>query len=387
MVVRFGWPLPRSVDVSDRSSSHFLLLRLSVIAAPLATAACFGSSSTSNDAGFTFPDTGAMTFEAGASDTGATDAAQTKTDAGPQDAGTTDSGPNPGAAIYVTNQNNAVTAFALDATGNVAPVRTLSGATTQLSLPIGVTVDAQGEVMVANRQGGNVTVYAPLANGNVAPSRTLTATGMGSPQGLALGPTGDLFVSTCPNCGPANGGNVGVFHFPPMSAQSDSSIAGADAGLTDPGSIQLDESQNLWVANAFGGDVALFPAGSSGNATPTRSFTPMPATNIQSLGYGGGTLFVTAPSVGVELFASTTSGSASPAATLAGSMLPLSYPGGVFIDSSTTPPTVFLVDYSANAVYLITTTGTAPNLAIGSVVTIQGAATLLSGPLGIFVAR
>src|ERR1700723_1721006 len=209
MVVRFAVPLPRSLDVSERSSSLFLLSRLSVAAIPLATAACFGSSSTPSDAGATFPDVGSNPFDSGASDTGASDAAQ-KTDAGAQDTGTTDSGPNPGAAIYVTNQNNIVTAFALGASGNVAPVRTLWGAMTQLSLPTGITVDAQGEVLVANREGGNVTVYAALATGNVAPSRTLTATGMGSPQGLALGPTGDLFVSTCPNCGPANGGTIGV---------------------------------------------------------------------------------------------------------------------------------------------------------------------------------
>lgn len=60
--------------------------------------------------------------------------------------------------IYVTNQNNSVTVFALDATGNAAPaihviqtsgttpnltiasVRTIQGAATGLSAPLGITV-------------------------------------------------------------------------------------------------------------------------------------------------------------------------------------------------------------------------------------------------------
>ena len=61
--------------------------------------------------------------------------------------------------IYVTNQNNSVTVFALDATGNAAPARTIG-------------------------------VFPIDASGNVAPTRSITSPGMGSPQGTA-GAVGD----------------------------------------------------------------------------------------------------------------------------------------------------------------------------------------------------
>lgn len=350
--------------------------RLALVLACAAPAAgCFNQSSGSGsgpahfDAGFgvdaAFPDGGEAPGEGGADAQG-----------------------SPAAGIYVTNDNDTVTVYALTASGNAPPMRTLAGTSTQLKTPIGIRVDSKNDLLVANRVGGNVTVYPALATGNVAPAGTLTATGMGSPEGLVLGPTDDVYVSTCPGCGTANGGTVGVFHFPSVTAASDLSISGASTGFTDPGSLALDGSGNLWVANAFGGDVALFAAGAKGDATPTASFTPTPAANIQSLAYGASALFVAVPGAGIELFPTSATGTATAASTLSSStQLPINYPAGVFVDTSASPPTVYLNDYGASAIYVIHTSGTAPDLAVASVTTIQGAATGLSGPLGIHVVR
>ena len=75
--------------------------------------------------------------------------------------------------IYVTNANNTVTVFALDANGNTAPLRTLGGASTGLALPIGIATDRQGQLYVANRLGSKVTVYAITAAAPVGTSCAL----------------------------------------------------------------------------------------------------------------------------------------------------------------------------------------------------------------------
>lgn len=293
--------------------------------------------------------------------------------------------------IYVTNANNTVVSFALSATGNVAPVRTIAGAATGLSLPIGIGADKQGNLYIANRTGSKVTVYPATATGNVAPTRTLTATGMLSPEGLAIGAADEVYVSTCPNCGQSAGGTTGVFHFANGSSVSDFSLAGANTGMTVPGSIALDSSRNLYVANSFGGNIAVFAPGASGDSLPVRSFTLAAGGNLQSIGVGansgGNAIALGIPGRGIDLFALSAGGGAlTAAATLAPSpALPLSYPGGVYFDNSVTPPVVYVNDFGANAVYVIQTAGTAPNLTVGSVRIISGAATGLSSPLGITV--
>ena len=293
--------------------------------------------------------------------------------------------------IYVTNQDNSITVFALDATGNVAPTRTIAGASTGLSLPIGLGVDHQGNLYVANREGGTVGVFPMTANGNVAPTRSITSAGMGSPQGIALGPGDDLYVATCPNCGGGNGGDTGVFHFAVNGTTSDYEIAGANTGFTVPVGVNIDQDKNVYVANAFGGNVAVFAAGNSGNTMPIRSFTMNVSGNAQSQSLGANSganaLAIGMPGRGVQLYDTTAGGGAvDPVATLATSTnFPLSYPAGVFFDNSVTPPVVYVNDYGASAIYVIQTAGTAPDLTIASVRTIQGAATGLSAPLGITV--
>ena len=292
--------------------------------------------------------------------------------------------------IYVTNQNNSVTVFALDATGNAAPLRTLTGASTNLALPIGMGVDHQGNLYVANRTGGTVTVYPSTANGNVAPTRTIASPGMGSPQAVALGAGDDLYVATCPSCGGGNGGDTGVFHFAVNATAADYTLSGSNTGFTVPVNVQLDKDKNVYVANAFGGNVAVFAPGNSGNTLPIRSFTLNAGGNVQAMSLGANSganaIVLAVPGRGIQLYDTTASGPSNAASTLAPSGdFPLSYPAEVYFDNSVTPPVVYVNDYGAAAVYVIQTAGTAPNLTVASVKTIKGAATGLSSPLGILV--
>jgi hypothetical protein len=285
--------------------------------------------------------------------------------------------------IYVTNASNTISIFDIAATGDAAPVRAITGSATGLSLPIGVQVDHLNNIYVANRVGSTITVYTSDANGDAAPIRTLMATGMGAPEGLALGPSEDVYTSTCPSCGESGGGMVGVFHFAVGATTSDFSIAG-DASFSDPDGLAIDDDNNIIVGNAFGGVVATFAAGATGSAAPTRTFTP-PGTNLQDIAVGGNAIAVTTPGDGVDIYALTASGSATPVVTLSSTDFPLSYPGGVFIDRAVSPEVIYVVDYGGNAIYALTTAGTEPNLSIASVRVISGADTTLAGPLHISV--
>jgi DNA-binding beta-propeller fold protein YncE len=86
--------------------------------------------------------------------------------------------------LFVANGNNSVTVYSRAAGGNIAPLRTLSGATTGLSGPVALALDlTNNELVVANFNTNSVTVYSRTAGGNTAPLRTLggAATGLNFP--------------------------------------------------------------------------------------------------------------------------------------------------------------------------------------------------------------
>jgi hypothetical protein len=85
-------------------------------------------------------------------------------------------------AISVVNGLQAIVEFASGSSGNVAPVRTISGAATELTDASALVADAAGTLYAANDV--NVTEYAAGANGNVAPSGVVNI----SPISLAVVP-------------------------------------------------------------------------------------------------------------------------------------------------------------------------------------------------------
>ena len=92
--------------------------------------------------------------------------------------------------LFVANTAaNSILVYSRVATGDSAPIRTISGAATGLNGPSTVVVDQDnGELLVANQGNNSITVYSLKAGGNAAPIRTLSgaATGLSGPQFLAL---------------------------------------------------------------------------------------------------------------------------------------------------------------------------------------------------------
>jgi hypothetical protein len=96
--------------------------------------------------------------------------------------------------VYVFDaKTDAISEFAAGATGNVAPIRTISGSNTGLSngggFEFGIAVSkTSGDIFVSNPVSNAILGFAATASGNVAPIQTIagSATQLSAPIGLAV---------------------------------------------------------------------------------------------------------------------------------------------------------------------------------------------------------
>ncbi len=266
-------------------------------------------------------------------------------------------GPSPNVSgIYVANSgNNSISIYAPGARGDVAPLRIISGASTGLSNPWGVTLDAAGYLYVAN--SNSITVYSPGAGGlpgssaaNIAPVRTISGigTGLNGPIGLALDGAGYLYVS--------NASALTITVYAPIVGGQPSSLTAYVApvrqilGVVDPRGVALDPSGTLYVANAM---------------SPYRS--------------GGGSIDIYAPSAGGLL--GTSAASAAALRTINGPGTGLNQPSGLALDGTRN---LYVSNDSSITVYAPDTGGfrDSPKANVAPIRTINGASTRLSNPWG-----
>ena len=66
-----------------------------------------------------------------------------------------------------------ITVFAPGVSGDLAPARTLAGAETMITQPLGVALDSAKRLYVADG-ADNVLVFAAGANGNIAPAAVIS---------------------------------------------------------------------------------------------------------------------------------------------------------------------------------------------------------------------
>ena len=180
--------------------------------------------------------------------------------------------------IYVVNDgsNNgdadSVTVYASGSTGNVAPSLVITGPNTGLNLPLGIAVDSAGKIYVANNDNNTVTVYAAGLSGtvNATPIQTIRgfSTGLAEPTGVALDSNLNIYVSNqgsgfLAGSGGSGGstGGASVTVYPAGStgnATPTAIISGANTGLGSPVGIALDGSSNVYVVDS--GTVLVFAA-------------------------------------------------------------------------------------------------------------------------------
>jgi len=140
-----------------------------------------------------------------------------------------------GDEVVVANESS-ITVYSRTASGNVAPVRTVSGDLTELDHPLGLGMDtANDELLVANLGSavpplpGAVTVYSRKADGNVAPLRVIK----GAATELNV-PAFPIVATTCPSTFDLDfGGDTYARCFRNL-LRGDEMVAGLDVGRAEP---------------------------------------------------------------------------------------------------------------------------------------------------------
>jgi hypothetical protein len=293
--------------------------------------------------------------------------------------------------IFVSNQNNnSVTVFDRTADGNVAPLRTIVGASTGLSTPEGIAVDAvHGEIFVVNAGASSVTVYARNAAGNASPLRTIVGptTGLVNPNTIVVDPIHDEIYM--------DGSNAGYVNVYSRTAAGDAaplrSLAGASTTLHAPQGMALDlVHDELLVTSLFDAAfptpdrILVFSRTASGNTAPVRTISGPSSGINQPLGlavdpYHDEIVMTSNPSL--KAYSRTANGDVPPIRTISGGMTGLSCPLGLVDDL--THDELVSVNLCINSVTAY------PRTADGNVAplrTISGGATGLSGSVWIAAA-
>lgn len=186
---------------------------------------------------------------------------------------------DPGGDMYVANGGApdrggaSVTVYASGATGNVTPVRTISGSNTMLAFPGELALDAAKRLYVANGTASlsNLLVYASDANGDVAPIETVLTAGFPVGGGIAVDSGGNMYTGSA-NCGSSSCVPDLLVYAAGASgfAQPIQDISGSNTGLSQGpvSSLAVDAARNIYVASAADNTISVFAAGATGNVAP-----------------------------------------------------------------------------------------------------------------------
>jgi streptogramin lyase len=274
----------------------------------------------------------------------------------------------PGPALFVTTSGSNGSAFSsvaayglpLGNNPNVPPSGTFTSS--QLLTSVGIAVDSKGNVYVANQAGNSIAVYPTGSNGNATPSRVISgaATTLAQPSLIALDSQGNnVYVAN--SAGSVCDGAVTVFPAsandnaaPSANIRCDQTTHNDNTMLANPRGVALDAGGNIYVTNASGPYITIYPAGSSDNAKPSGIIgCGAPGSGLcngpdltqlgQPFGIAldsTGNIYVTnsggPPGVqgySVTIYGAGATGNTAPLETIAGNSTHLSVPEGIVLDS------------------------------------------------------
>ncbi len=184
--------------------------------------------------------------------------------------------------IYVSDPmggplgSGAINVFSSTQNGPVAPIRQISGASSQLNQPYGITVDSSSDVWVTNDAAGSSAPSSVMEFGpnSSTPIRVISgnATGLNVPIAIALDSSGNIYVANSQGnsitvYGPNTNGNQ-----PPIRV-----LSGSSTGIVLPQGVAFDASANIYVTNlqnpGVSGTLNVFPPNAGGNAAPIAELT------------------------------------------------------------------------------------------------------------------
>jgi hypothetical protein len=212
--------------------------------------------------------------------------------------------------------------YAPTATGSATPARTITSAS--LTAPItSIAVDATGAVYALT--GNSISVFAPGATGNATPTRLIAGsnTQLGTPSGIAVDSTQNVYVANKIYTATTDGGDILVFSSTATGNAAPSGILGGDkTSIGIPLGVAVDSADNLYVASfndpSNSSMVLEFAPGATGNATPTRTLTSVASNTLAGLATDALDnlyVFTQAPTtnqLAIDVFTPDETGSASP---------------------------------------------------------------------------
>lgn len=299
--------------------------------------------------------------------------------------------PTPGATpaqgrLYVSNSgDNSILRFdqALTASGNIPPAATIKGAATTLNAPTFITLDtAADRLFVANRTAASILIFDNIStkDGNIAPQRTISGatTALVSPTDAALDKGRDMLYV-------ADDLQILVF-----KASTDTGNVAPTRTLTltfTPSAIFIDTTNDrLFAADSVNNAVDVFDLAStlSGSVTATRTLIGA-ATHLATPGGilvdGSGRLVVSnasPPSITIFNNAAGVSGNVGPAAEFVGSNTGFSAPDQIVVNTAGTG-TLYNADPGAARIAVFTNLSSSTGN-VGPARTITGPATTLTVP-------
>jgi hypothetical protein len=239
--------------------------------------------------------------------------------------------------------------FSATASGSVSPVSTIIAPTDTAFQ--GLVTDSDGNIYVGGYAGPpkypmSLLEYSAGASGSAAPKATIPSndtTKMWDPDGLAIGPDGQIIV------GEDNGG-VATYSAtangsvaPEYYILGESETGGGLSTINAAQSVAVG-SGNIYVFNWQEGTsaapIAIFSATDTGNVAPSGTIGG-PLTGITFDGVGGiatdssGNVYISASGAqggSILVFPPTATGDVAPARTISGSSTQLGYLGGIRLD-------------------------------------------------------
>jgi hypothetical protein len=286
--------------------------------------------------------------------------------------------------LFVANfKNNSITVYTQTANGNVAPLRTIAGASTGLNGPFGVAADAVNNELFVTNSNNSITVYPLDANGNVSPSRTLAgaATGLNSPLAAFVDPVNNEIVV-------ANNFDPGTVTVYSRTANGNAApirtLSGAATGVLFPISATVDTTNNeLYIANNNGSStlssITVYTRTANGNTAPLRTISGATTDIVNpdgtALDLVNNELLVADCNNYVSAFSRTANGNVAPLRRIIGAATGLNCAIGLAVD--TTANEVEVTSYFTDSVNAYSRTA---NGNVAPIRSIAGAGTGLAGP-------
>ena len=118
---------------------------------------------------------------------------------------------------------------------NVAPHKVIAGSLTGITDPVGLYVDVNGYLYVANQSTNQVLVFSPSASGNVAPVNKISAS-LSQPYGISVYTDLTVWVT---NDGDNSLRSYSHGEGPQGQSVLKSTIVGTNTGLNDPANLDV----------------------------------------------------------------------------------------------------------------------------------------------------